>query len=179
VSAEMASWGKQRSPGAKAFRRLLPLAAGSVVLAFLALASPAAAVPPERETFDEPFSGTQDCGTFTIEFSGTNHVRSTTHFDNEGNPVRIVDRISSEETDTNTTTGKTLDVRANLTAVSDLVEGTTTLNGQVFMANDPGRGAVIQDTGKVVFDEDGNVVHVAGPHEVLETEAEIFCDALA
>lgn len=51
------------------------------------------------------------------------------------------------------------------------------LDGELFMAN--GRGTVIHDTGKIAFEENGEVVGSAGPREAFESEFEIFCEALA
>ena len=155
---------------------------GAIAIAALAIALTAAsaafATGPSTELISEPYGPfTQSCGSFEVEYSGTNENRITTYYDQAGNPVRIVAHKQLRETDRNTSSGKTIEVRGNVTIVIDLVAGKETYNGYLFLANDPGSGVVIQDTGKIVFDSDGAVV-VHGPHEVFESQGAIFCDAL-
>ncbi len=38
---------------------------------------------------------------------------------------------------------------------------------------------LVHDTGRVVFDGDGNLIKLAGPHTVLMGGLEPFCDALS
>jgi hypothetical protein len=52
-----------------------------------------------------------------------------------------------------------------------------TFVGPVFPANDPGRGAVITDTGRVSFSGD-EIVCEAGPHDLIDNP-EILCAAVA
>lgn len=148
-------------------------------VAALAATSAAFATAPSTQTFSDDYGPlTQGCGGFEIEYSGTVEVRETTYVDQTGNETRIVAHVRQTETDRNTSTGKAIQVRSVFTDVFDLVSGTETINGQVFMANDPGLGAVLQDTGKIVFNSDGSVV-IHGPHEVFDSQGGIFCDALA
>jgi hypothetical protein len=144
----------------------------------LTAASAAFATAPSTESISEPYGPfTQSCGSFEIEYSGTNENRITTYFDQDGNPIRIVAHKQLREIDRNTSSGKTLEVRGNVTIVLDLVSGTETYNGHLFLSNDPGAGVVIQDVGRITFNPDGSVV-VRGPHEVFESQGAIFCDAL-
>jgi hypothetical protein len=43
----------------------------------------------------------------------------------------------------------------------------------------PGEGLVLLQAGRLEFDEAGNVVFVAGPHQVLEEDFDKLCEALA
>ena len=62
----------------------------------------------------------------------------------------------------------------------DLVDGTRTVTGRSFLVTDPGRGVVIHDTGRVVFDAPFHVVFTAGPHDVLFGNVDqLACTALS
>jgi hypothetical protein len=153
------------------------IAIAALVVA-LAATSAAVATPPSTQTFSGDYGpATENCGGFVLEFWGSVDVRETAYVDQQGNATRIAAHVQLTETDRNTSTGKSIQVRAAFTDVFDFVSGTETINGQVFMANDPGSGAVLQDTGKIVFNSDGSVV-IHGPHEVFDSQSGIFCDAL-
>jgi hypothetical protein len=40
----------------------------------------------------------------------------------------------------------------------------------------PGGGLVLVETGRIVYDEDGNVVFEAGPHPVVDGATEALCN---
>lgn len=151
------------------------------VLAVLAagLATAAAANTLERtETFTVDISGTDRCKGFKILASGTLTVRVTTYFDSGGAPIKIHVHASRDQTLTNSVSGKAIDLRGSVLVVVDLQTGWETWLGQVIMSNDRGVGSVIQDTGKIVFDSDGNPDFIAGPHDAI-TNPEVVCAALA
>jgi hypothetical protein len=156
----------------------LIVSAGALAISLTAVGVAAAQQPAQaRESFSYgPFI--QDCGSFLIQYQGQVDRIQTTYYDKNGNPVRLVMHSLVRETDVNVTTDESLDVRAAYTDEFDLVTGTETLNGQVFMANEPGSGAVFQDTGRIVFGPNGDPV-IRGPHEVFETQTGIICDALS
>lgn len=54
-----------------------------------------------------------------------------------------------------------------------------TVVGNPWNAHAGAGGVLVNDSGRVVFDGDGNIVSVSGPHEALFGEFEAFCDALA
>jgi len=154
-------------------------ALAGVVAVALAAVGVALAQPPShlQDSFTfGPFI--QDCGTFDIEFEGSGEVHGTEYYDRDGNAIRIVAHVRITETDVNTTTLKTLVVRSVYTEVFDLVAGTYTVNGMRYMSNDPGSGSALQDTGRITFNPDGSV-DIHGPHEVFDTQAAIFCEALS
>jgi hypothetical protein len=156
--------------------KLFALAA--VVAAALIAVGVAVAQPPSQSSDTFTYTGTEDCGAFEIEYAGTATIHETVYFDGSGNPIRVQVERRITETDVNTTTSESIAVRGSSMDVLDLVTGTETINGQVFISSDPGRGAVLQDTGKITFNPDGSVV-IRGPHEVFETQGEIFCEALS
>ena len=64
--------------------------------------------------------------------------------------------------DTNSVTGLTVHEHGHFIETFDLRTGTVTVTGNQEVANRPGTGVVVQDTGRIVFDADGNVVLFAG-----------------
>ncbi|MEX1103695.1 MAG: hypothetical protein WED87_05575 [Dehalococcoidia bacterium] len=156
--------------------RRIALASAALIGVF-ALASPVAAMSPETEYFEFGGAGTQDCGTFLNHFEGHGSARVTTYFGADGEPLRAIVHASGSETEVNSVTLKTLDVRFRSTIKIDFATGTWTETGASIIAVDREEGIVIHDTGRVVFDADGTIVFVAGPHDALEFDA--FCAALA
>lgn len=151
---------------------------GLTAAAALALALPAGAAPPVTQTFTIPVSGLESCNGFDLVFVGEVTVRETVFFDASGNPVTVRLHVHGAETDTNSVTGKTIEVRGDVTITIDLATGTFTETGLSLMSNAPGEGVVIHDSGKVVFDADGEIVFQAGPHDVLD-DPETWCNALS
>jgi hypothetical protein len=62
--------------------------------------------------------------------------------------------------------------------VFDLAEETVTVHGKFFAIVAPGVGIVIQDTGTISFDAEGNIIFQAGPHQVLGGTTPDFCSVL-
>jgi hypothetical protein len=134
----------------------------------------------ETFTFSDPFSGSFDCGTFTATFSGHDNGRVTTWFDANGEPIKEIGRIQAMETDVNESTGKSIDVRTNLTVHMDFAAGTTTLTGVRNLSTVPGRGVVVQHVGRVVVDSNGEPISLSGKYEEFEAAYmnQDFCAAL-
>lgn len=153
------------------------IAIAGVIAAALTVVGVSIANPPIHDQDNFSYSGVQDCGTFLIEFEGTVEVDLRTYVDAQGDPIRVQAHVTVSETDVNVVTGESIPVRAVFNDVYDIATGTYTRNGVVFISNQPGKGAVLQDTGRITFNPDGSVV-IRGPHEVFETQAGIFCDAL-
>jgi hypothetical protein len=85
-----------------------------------------------------------------------------TFYDADGNPVKVVVHDGFTETDTNSVTGKTLPFTQTWVNTFDPVAGTRTVVGKAFVMTDPGKGAVIHDAGRVVFDAPFHVSFEAG-----------------
>ena len=134
----------------------------------------------ETFTFSDPFSGSFDCGTFTATFSGHDKGRVTTWFDANGEPIKEIGRIQAVETDVNESTGKSIEVRTNLTVHMDFAAGTTTLTGVRNLSTEPGRGVVVQHVGRVVVDSNGEPISLSGKYpEFIEGYMDDdFCAAL-
>ena len=137
------------------------------------------AVAPDVQTFhDEGSFATVDCGDFLALQDFVVDGRVTTFFDQAGNPVSVQVHVHYDGTFTNSITGLTLRDPARLTITVDLQDGTQTDAGLAFGITVPGEGIAVLDAGKIVFDADGNVLFVGGPHQFLEGGEALICAAL-
>jgi hypothetical protein len=167
-------------------RRAGALMVAAVTLAVgLATAATAGATPPTRENIGViPYEFSVDCNLYGFAFSnevkGEESLWVETFYDADGNPVKVVVHDGFIETDTNSVTGKTLAFSQTWVNTFDLVAGTRTVVGKAFLMTDPGEGAVIQDTGRVVFDTPDHVLFEAGQHAPLHGDLDqLACTALA
>jgi hypothetical protein len=157
----------------------------AVLLAALAGAAGAGATSPTNEdTVVIPYQFSVDCGPYGFVFSNLVDGRQTdrfqTFYDSTGTPVRVVDHGRFTETDTNSVTGKTLRFTQNWIQTFDLVAGTRTVVGKAFVMTDPGKGIVIHDTGRVVFDAPEHPSFESGHHQVLHGDIDqLACTALS
>jgi hypothetical protein len=147
----------------------------------VAVWSPANAAAPARFPVEFHGTGTVDCGTFQDNFVDDFYGEGATFYDSAGAPSRIVIHWTHTSTDTNSVTGLALHEHGHFTETIDLVTGTDTYTGSQEVMNRPGVGVIIQDTGRQVYDADGNLVFFAGGRkhsEVIQGD-ELFCDGLA
>ena len=137
------------------------------------------AAKPFVETFrNEGSFVAADCGTFLALEDFVEDVTVTTFFDNAGNPIRVQVHANFNGIITNSETGRTVRDPGHYTITIDLPEGTSTYAGLVFAITVPGEGIAVLDAGKVVFDAEGNVIFVGGPHQFLEEGPALICAAL-
>jgi L-asparaginase/Glu-tRNA(Gln) amidotransferase subunit D len=156
----------------------------SLAAALAAAASAAATPPTHDETVVIPYAFSVDCGPYGFAFSnvveGTQTDRVQTFYDANGTPVKVVDHGQFTETDTNSVTRKVLGFSQSWIQTFDLVAGTRTVVGKEFVMTDAGKGIVIHDTGRTVFDAPDHVVFDAGHHQVLFGNIdELACTALS
>ena len=160
-------------------------AVAAVVLAGLVVTAAAGATPPTRENIGViPYEFTVDCSPygfqFFIETKGQESLWVETFYDASGTPVKAVVHDGFTETDTNSVTGKTLLFSQKWVNTFDLVAGTRIVVGKAFLMTDPGKGVVIQDTGRVVFDASEHVSFEAGQHAPLHGDLDqLVCTALS
>jgi hypothetical protein len=154
---------------------VLSLSAGLL----LALAATAQARPPLHDSSTNSFSASAPCDGFLDVYSATSHVRTTIFFDRGGNAVMERDKVMTRETDVNSVTGKTVLVKQSFSFLLDLNTFQATWNGQVYMGIGGHDAHAIHDTGKVVVDENGDLIKLAGPHSVYFGGDEPFCEALS
>jgi hypothetical protein len=161
-----------------------PTIAVLAVAAALVAPVSAGAAPPSREIIGSfPYEFSVDCSPYGFAFSnnvkGVESLWTETFYDAAGNPVRVVVHDGFIETDTNSVTGKALSMSQTWVNTYDLIAGTRTVVGKALVMTDRGRGIVIQDMGRVVFDAAGHPVFEAGPHAPLHANLDqLTCTAL-
>ena len=137
------------------------------------------AAKPFVETFhNEGSFVAADCGSFLALEDFAEDIRVTTFFDNAGNAIQAQIHVNFNGVITNSVTGRTVRDPGHYTLTIDLQEGTSTYTGLVFAITVPGEGIAVLDAGKVVFDAEGNVIFVGGPHQFLEEGPALICAAL-
>jgi hypothetical protein len=160
-------------------RQKMSVALG-VLLILVVLASPASAVKPQPffEEFEDVFTDTESCD-FPIDVSFVGSLSGLEFFDRDGNLVRVQAHGSDVGTITNPANGKAATGVDHWLEVFDVESGESAILGLFFHLNFPGAGVVLIDAGHIRFDADGNVVHLAGPHQAFEGDLEEVCAALA
>ena len=153
-----------------------------------ALAAPAAAVPPTQQTIVQHNVVEDDgeaCG-FPVRWTIHLTVERTRYFDDEGNLVRIIDRVREENTVENLVSGEVL--REGPDAFQQVItfdDGAVqvAINGLALNL----QGEQLKDVGRVVL-ENGVILFSAGPHPAREAidgglplsdALVVFCDALS
>ncbi|HEU5277636.1 MAG TPA: hypothetical protein VFU26_01905 [Gaiellaceae bacterium] len=146
-------------------------------LVALALAVPAAATPPLSEDATDASLEAVDCGGFDAVLERHFTGRITVFFDSTGNPVRVQVHAAMTGSITNSVTGTSVPLRGDVFVIDDFASGVTTFVGPVFLANQPGLGSVITETGRISFSGD-EIVFEAGPHDLIDNTS-LLCDAVA
>ena len=161
------------------------LAVTGVAVVGLVVTATAGATRPTRENIGViPYELTVDCSPYGFGFSnqvkGEESLWVETFYDARGNPVNVVVHDGFTETDTNSVTRKTLQLSQTWVNTYDLVAGTRTVVGKALLMTEPGKGVVVQDTGRVVFDSPGHVSFEAGQHAPLHGNLDqLVCTALS
>ena len=153
----------------------------------LSLAGSVSASPPVIQGHSE-FTDSLDipCGAFKLHEDLRVHTRSTTFFDRQGLPARVVVHFRLEGTITGPggrtariltrSTDSTIDLAGT---PGDGENDTTWHRGLVALITVPGRGSVVQDMGLVVRQPDGTLIF-RGPHDVFESGlAPLICPLFA
>ncbi|HEY3106205.1 MAG TPA: hypothetical protein VGJ49_05350 [Gaiellaceae bacterium] len=152
----------------------------TVSLAFLGLLAPAAwADTPEHFTDTFPFETVTDCGTFTITETGTFHQVITVFTDENGEFLRaiVIESYEGEFTLSNSSTTYT----EKGTHLLDIAPDSFAVSGQVFTI--VGDNLRVYDVGRIVLDENGDVVFASARHPLLSSgfagQDAALCEALA
>lgn len=158
----------------------VPMFVLAALLAGVAGASVAGAVPPERftEEFDDQFTDTENCD-IPIDLRFVGSIDFTVFFDGDGNVVRVQGIGSDQGTATNPENGKTATGVDHWLQVERVESGEFAVLGLFFHLNFPGAGIVLIDAGNATFDAEGNLIHLGGPHQALEGDFSALCEALA
>lgn len=161
------------------------VAAALALAVLLAVASSARAAPPTRDNVGSiPYTFTVDCSPYGFGFAnivqGVETLFVETFYGADGSPVKVVIHDGFVETDSNSVTGKTLPFSQTWVNTYDLAAGTRTVVGKALLMTAPGKGVVVQDTGRVVFDAPRHVSFEAGQHAPLHGDLDqLVCGALA
>ena len=159
--------------------RLLAVTAGLGLA--LAVFGPAGAAAPDHFPIEMHGSGAVECGTFQDNFVDDFYGDGSVFYDSTGEPSLLVLHWSHTSTDTNSVTGLTLHEHGHFTETIDLVTGADTVTGNQEVLNRPGYGVIVQDTGRQIYDADGNLLFFAGgrKHSQVLLGDQPFCDGLA
>jgi len=156
-------------------RTLLVIAVG---LGALALAGTASATKPFRGTFDdtEVFVDPDVCAAAPWGFD-VNVQHEYGFFDvfsdKNGNAVKVIAHVNYDATIS--ANGKTI-LERDTWQTTFYPDGTSRQTGSTVHIKGPG-GIVVKDAGQVVFNADGSIAYVHGPHEQLVDNVS-FCPAL-
>jgi hypothetical protein len=157
--------------GRRALRmKVLLLALAVIVLGVFAAQGSAAR--PTVEEFDFSFTDTESCPGVTIEIAGSERdiILSETE-DQVIVHVNVVQTLSAN--------GKTLIDNDAFNVVIDFAEGLATYRGVVFNIQAPGVGVVLMDVGRLIVNEEGEVIFQGGPHPAFFGDVEGLCSYLA
>ena len=160
-------------------KKLLMLVIGLLLISLTLMPVTAAfAMEPTFETFHDEGTWTVDCNSFVASGPYQQDGRVATFYDRAGNPIRDSVFIKFTGTLTNPLNGKTITDTDSFTVVFDLQEGTVTGVGLTFHTQIPGHGIAVLDAGRIVIDENGNVIFEAGRLDVHSGGVEVICAAL-
>lgn len=160
-------------------RRHLP---ASVIVSVLTLgivatlAGSALAAAPEIKPIDDTFTFTVDICRFPIEAVTRITGTETLFFDDRGDVSRDVLHLFASAVWTNPGSGKSVIEQDHLSGV--VTEAGFLEIGLNFHLSLPGGRTVLIDAGKLVFDEDGNILFQAGKHQFEDGDVGAVCAAL-
>jgi hypothetical protein len=161
----------------RTMRRVTMSLAAAVCL--VGLVPPAYATPTtgsfEQEITYVDDGATAACG-FTVTFHQLDRGTYQLFFDQQGDLTRV--QVQTLVNGTATANGITLLVHGRENNFYDVVTGTQMDASLEFRVWLPGLGVVIMDTGRLLFDADGDVVFEGGPHPALEGDFAELCAAL-
>ena len=154
-------------------------ALAAALIAMLGAVPHAGAVPPVKVSGTEAGNAPiADCGTFLVWDEFELNFTGTVHFDQAGNPVRIVEHISGIDRLYNPDNGASFSGSFNQGEIVDPVAGQVAVNGIIFRITVPGGGAVFLDVGRFVFTFDDELVFAAGQHDFFAGDFAGLCAAL-
>lgn len=123
-------------------------------------------------------TNTEVCG-FPLESHLEGSFKRTEFFDTSGTLVKVIETNTGGPftvTVTNPANGKTATTQSQTRVL--VATDTQRISGIVGNFVLPGTGTILMDVGTVVFDSNGNVLSIAGPHTGLTGDVERFCAAL-
>jgi hypothetical protein len=169
-------------------RIIMVLTLGATMALMLALAGSASAATPERETFHAEGTGhiincADDNGIFAVLFDWEIDGRILTYFDSAGNPdyarAHVIGRrvVYSTENPEEGFAGNEA-WNSLIDFPSENVASIVATSGLRFRLTVPGEGVVLLSAGRVVVEDDAEVVFQAGPRPVGE-DYDRLCEVFA
>lgn len=157
----------------------------SAVLALVLVLIPFTAASADGPIFLGPFQETgvapiADCGDFEVlDYYEINWTR--TRFVNDlGQTMWFLEHVWGTDTFVNSVTGEAYPTTfTNNSKVEIRPERGGQSTGIGFKFVLPGEGVVFLDVGRVVLDENFEVVFVAGPHDPLDGDFDKLCEVMA
>ena len=151
----------------------------AIITTVLAASATVLAAPPAVVSFTFASSDSLPCGSFDILMQGEGSIRITTFVDNTGTPTREVFFGRYKGTLTNSVTGyQLLDAPSTIKITGNFETETETRVGAWFTVTAPGEGAVVFEAGRIVFDNTGTPVFIAGQHQPPPDQIAALCHAL-
>jgi hypothetical protein len=160
------------------FRRAAVLA-GLATVGLAGVNAPFAfAATPTFQQFQGSFTevDTQTCG-FPITVNENFAADVQFFYDEQGNLIRSLNHIQLRGTDS--ANGVSLLETADFTHTYDFTTGVNGDLGVISHVIVPSGGTVLIDAGRVLSDDQGNVLFAAGKHQVLSGDISAYCAALA
>jgi hypothetical protein len=154
-------------------RARLAVPAIAAVLAAVLLPSARAAGPDQFGPFEDTYDFTVDCGSFDATIAGVSRTWVTVWGDGTTVDRLLMRVLAPADTLTNTTTGRSVVVRGEFSETAERIgddEWRVTVRGHRYMVNEPGKGLVIADVGRIVYGnlEEDDVLSAAGRHELAQ-----------
>jgi hypothetical protein len=151
-------------------------AASGFLLALVPITAAQAAGPEQfKDTVQLPtITDTTSCA-FTITINVTDRVTGRQFFDAQGNVVQI--DLEQNITGTESANGITLPTSSHFVEFLNFATGVAEEVGLTFKVQ--GGAVVIRDAGILVFNPDGTVGFIAGPHPSFEGDTAALCAALS
>ena len=150
------------------------VAAGAFVLALMPVTAAQAATPVHFSFTNSIFIIDNTSCTFPITISGQASIKGTAFFDAQGNFQNAI--IHTDGTSTDSANGITLTENDHF---EDFINsaGYDKETGTPIHIQDG--GLVIRDAGYILFNPDGSVAFIHGPHPQLEGDTAALCAALS
>jgi hypothetical protein len=163
-------------------KRIIMLSTLAATMAvMLALVGSASAAEPmierERFQFEETGNFIADCGAFQVLNDFVAEGQTITFSDSAGNQDYSKVHILFHDFFYSSETGEGFAETNSVSVVLDASGGEVTASGLSYHVTVPGEGLVLLDAGRLKFDESGEVVFEAGPHQARSGDTDKLCDA--
>lgn len=151
------------------------MVAGAFIVALVPFTAAQAAATPFHFKFTSPDSFTDDSCGFPVDVNVQDSGVVTVFFDAQGNPQSAT--VETNTVGTNSANGITLRVTGHYVDFFNFSTGYDKETGLPIHVQDG--GVVIRDAGYLLFNPDGSVAVIHGPHPQLEGDIAGYCAALS